>query len=303
MSPTTLAAEPNLTANDQLPTQAAQDRQQRLLQSGVKPRALDVAWMLAWREWVRFFRQPHRVIAALGQPILLWVLFGTGLHGAFRSDGDQNFMSYYLPGTVALILLFTAIFATISIIEDRREGFLQSVLVSAAPRWTIVLGKAIGGGAIAWAQALVFLTLALLIGSAQLSVATVGLVLLMAIAAIGITSLGVCFAWPMDSTQGFHAIMNLVLMPMWLLSGAFFPIPALSGEQPFGQWIMHWLMRLNPMTYPVAGMRQLMVEPVTNATSTWTPSLTASWLVTIVSTVIGCVAATIVVRRNKIGDV
>ncbi len=140
-----------------------------------RPRALDVAWMLAWREWVRFFRQPHRVIAALGQPILLWILFGTGLHGAFRTDGAQNFMSYYLPGTIALILLFTAIFATISIIEDRREGFLQSVLVSAAPRWTIVLGKAIGGGAIAWVQALIFLALALLVGTATFSFSTLAL--------------------------------------------------------------------------------------------------------------------------------
>ena len=267
-----------------------------------KPRSIDVAMMLAWREWVRFFRQPHRVIAALGQPILLWVLFGTGLHGAFRSD-DQDFMSYYLPGTIALILLFTAIFATISIIEDRREGFLQSVLVSAAPRWTIVLGKAIGGGAIAWVQALIFLGLALAIGTATFSTSTLFLILLMAIAAIGVTTLGVCFAWPMDSTQGFHAIMNLVLLPMWLLSGAFFPIPALTTGQPIGQQIIHWLMRLNPMTYPVAGMRHLIIGDAAIASAnTWTPSLTAAWVVTIVAAIGGLIAATVVVRKNKLGD-
>ncbi len=273
------------------------------IQSGSQAKSIDVAMMLAWREWIRFFRQPHRVIAALGQPILLWILFGTGLHGAFRSGNEQDFMAYYLPGTIALILLFTAIFATISIIEDRREGFLQSVLVSAAPRWTIVLGKAIGGGAIAWVQALIFLGLAILIGTATLSLDTLWLVLLMAVSAIGVTALGVCFAWPMDSTQGFHAIMNLVLMPMWLLSGAFFPIPALTAEQPIGQSIMHWLMRLNPMTYPVAGMRHLIVDGSSAVvTSTWAPSLQMSWAVTIAATVIGLIAATFVVQKNKLGD-
>ena len=170
--------------------------------------------MLAWREWIRFFRQPHRVIAALGQPILLWVLFGTGLHSSFRTGAGENFMNYYLPGTISLILLFTAIFATISIIEDRREGFLQSVLVSAAPRWTIAMGKAVGGAAIAWVQAVIFLGLALLVGTAAWSPSIPALLGLMAVAAVGITALGVCFAWPMDSTQGFHAVMNLVLMPM-----------------------------------------------------------------------------------------
>jgi ABC-2 type transport system permease protein len=257
--------------------------------------------MLAWREWIRFFRQPHRVIAALGQPILLWILFGTGLHGAFRSGGDENFMTYYLPGTIALILLFTAIFATISIIEDRREGFLQSVLVSAAPRWTIVMGKAIGGGAIAWVQALIFLGLALLVGSAAASASTISLIVLMAVAAIGVTALGVCFAWPMDSTQGFHAVMNLVLMPMWLLSGAFFPIPALADGVPVGQTIIHWMMRLNPMTYPVAGMRQLLIGSGDQSVS-WSPSLAACWIVTIAAAILGVIAATFVVRKNKIGD-
>lgn len=265
--------------------------------------AIDVVWMLAWREWIRFFRQPHRVIAALGQPILLWVLFGTGLHGAFRSNGDESFMVYYLPGTISLILLFTAIFATISIIEDRREGFLQSVLVSASPRWTIVLGKAIGGGAIAWVQALVFLGLALAVGTAQFSSATLALVLLMAVAAVGVTSLGVCFAWPMDSTQGFHAIMNLVLMPLWLLSGAFFPIPALADGQPIGQVVMHWLMRLNPMTYPVAGMRHLLIGDAALANASgWSPTLAAAWIVTVVTTTAAVIAATIIVRKNKLGD-
>ena len=123
-----------------------------------------VAATLAWREIVRFFRQRSRVVGAVGQPVLFWLLFGAGLHRWFRLGGeglaDQSFLAYYFPGTLVLILLFTAIFATISIIEDRREGFLQSVLVAPIPRWSMVLGKVLGGSLIAMLQGLLFLLLA-----------------------------------------------------------------------------------------------------------------------------------------------
>ena len=236
--------------------------------------------MLAWREWVRFFRQRNRVIGALGQPILFWLLFGTGMHSAFRADGDQDFMDYYLPGTMTLIVLFTAIFTTISVIEDRREGFMQGVLVAPVPRWTIVAGKVIGGGAIAWVQALVFVVLAVAVGSIDFSLALLPLMALLGIAALAMTALGLFFAWPMESTQGFHAIMNLVLMPLWLLSGAFFPVPQLVIGGPIGQTIMHWTMRLNPVTYIIGGMRHLLCDSASiSVSSHWLPSVAACWCV------------------------
>jgi ABC-2 type transport system permease protein len=268
-------------------------------------RSLGAAWMLARREWVRFFRQPFRVIAALGQPILFWVLFGTGLHGAFRGASEgENFMTYFLPGTTALILLFTAIFSTISIIEDRREGFLQGVLVAPPARWAIVLGKSLGGAAIAWAQAIFFLGLALVVGALPFSAGLVGLGAFLFLAAVGITCLGVCFAWPMDSTQGYHAAMNLVLLPMWLLSGAFFPVPAMELGQPVGQSIMHWFMRVNPMTYIVAGIRHCMHTGLEAAvpTSGWVPSVGLCWWITIAFVVGTAVAATWIVQRRQRGE-
>lgn len=258
--------------------------------------------MLAKREWVRFFRQPHRVVAAVGQPILFWILFGTGLHGAFRGNGDQGFMGYYLPGTVALILLFTAIFATISIIEDRREGFLQNVVVAAVPRWTIALGKTIGGAVIAWVQAAFFIGLLVAFGTVPFEWSLISLGAFMALAALGMTALGVCMAWPLDSTQGFHALMNLCLMPMWLLSGAFFPIPIVNSDSPVGQSVMHWIMRFNPLTYPVAGMRWTMF-PDMQTSNFWQPTITMSWLVTLSFTLVTLMAATLIVRRNAKGDI
>ncbi|HEX8914137.1 MAG TPA: ABC transporter permease [Humisphaera sp.] len=211
------------------------------------------ALSLAKREWVRFLRQPHRVVGALATPIVFWLLIGLGMGRSFRGDGlpgGGNYLEFFFPGTVLMILLFTAIFSTISIIEDRREGFLQGVLVAPVPRSAIVLGKVLGGSGLALAQGLIVLLLGPLAGLHL----TVGGFLeaagLMAVVAFALTTLGFCIAWPMTSTQGFHAVMNLFLMPMWFLSGALFP-PRADTFAP-----LRWVMQLNPLTYGLAGIRR-----------------------------------------------
>lgn len=197
---------------------------------------------LAQRELVRFFRQRNRVIGALVQPIMFWALFSAGL----RSN-NLGF-AFFFPGTIAMILLFTAIFATISIIEDRREGFMQSVLVSPAPRWAMVMGKIVGGAAIAMLQAMIFLALgSITLGMPGTASEVAFAVVLMCVIAIALTGLGFVIAWRMESTQGFHAIMSVFLFPMWLLSGSLFPNDPSS-------WVT-WLSRFNPLTYGVAGLR------------------------------------------------
>jgi len=206
------------------------------------PAPWPVVLTLAQRELVRFFRQRNRVFGALGQPIIFWLLFSEG----FKPSGLDY--THFFPGTLAMILLFTAIFATISIIEDRREGFLQSVLVSPAPQWAMVLGKVLGGAAIAMLQGLIFLVLGWLTLGLSSSVIDILLaIVLMAVVAVALTGLGFLIAWRMNSTQGFHAIMSVFLFPMWLLSGAFFP-----GS---GEGVLAWIVRLNPLTYGVAGLR------------------------------------------------
>ncbi|MBM4001681.1 MAG: multidrug ABC transporter permease [Planctomycetes bacterium] len=226
-----------------------------------RPPLFAAVMALCWREVIRFLRQRHRVIGALGQPVLFWLLFGVGLDRSFRleSQGSEGaFLEYYFPGTLILVALFTAIFATISIIEDRKEGFLQSVLVAPIPRWVMVLGKVSGATLIAVLQGVVFLCLAFCFRWELSLPRFLAITLLLTVASIAMTSLGFVIAWRMDSTQGFHAIMNLALMPMWLLSGAFFPVPAITPDTNWRQAAMHWAMRLDPLTYAVAGVRRML---------------------------------------------
>src|SRR4051812_48043276 len=122
------------------------------------------AGSLARREIIRFFRQRNRIIGSIGTPLVFWLLFGAGMAGSFRLNAgqqSQTFLFYFFPGSLLLMVLFTAIFSSISIIEDRREGFLQGVLVSPIPRWSMILGKVLGGTVVAVAQGLVFLLLGL----------------------------------------------------------------------------------------------------------------------------------------------
>ncbi len=255
----------------------------RLEDAGIAqaPAGISAAWMLACREWTRFFRQRNRVISAVVQPLLFWLLFGTGLKGAFVGAGNQNFLEFFLPGTIALIVLFTAIFSTISVIEDRREGFMQSVLVAPVGRWPVLVGKVFGGAAIAWVQAVIFLGLVYLFGAAPFSSSFAGVLALLALMGIAMCSLGMIVAWPMDSTQGFHAIMMLGLMPMWLLSGSFFPIPAVSGESSWGQIVLGWMMRANPLSYSMAELRRLLYPAIDLSTSAFAPTPLVCWLVTL----------------------
>ena len=261
---------------------------------GVQSRPWLAVGTLCQRELVRFFRQRNRVFGALGQPIIFWLLFSEGFRGT-----DFNYLHFF-PGTLVMILLFTAIFATISIIEDRREGFLQSVLVAPIPRWAMTFGMISGGATLAMLQAMLFLVLGYLTidGLVFSPWAIVQLLALMSVISIALTGLGFVIAWRMESTHGFHAIMSLVLMPMWLLSGAFFPV---------GTGVIGWIVRLNPLTYGVAGLRHLLVGSdaatvtlVEGAASP--PSLAVCWVVSCLFALIMFSIACYSSRRNTKGD-
>lgn len=232
------------------------------------------SWTLAVREVVRFLRQRSRVISAVGQPVIFWILFGAGLAGSFQFGGKEaDFQAYFLPGVAVMIVLFTSIFSSISVIQDRHEGFLQGVLVAPVPRSSIVLGKVLGGTALALLQSFLFILVAPLLQFVYLAppipvnvapLHLLGAILFLSLISLGLTALGYFFAWKIDSVQGYHGVMSVVLLPMWLLSGAFFP-----GT---GSVWLRWVMALNPLTYGVAGLRQLLStseSPVPGLPSFW----------------------------------
>ena len=176
------------------------------------------------REIVRFLKSRSRVTSSLLQPIIFWLLFAGALQGSFRPGGVDSYGEYFFVGTLAMIALFTAIFSTITVIEDRKEGFLQGVLVSPVPRAAIALGKIAGGATLGWLLGVLFLCLAPLVVSVPLEFgAILSTLAVLLLVAFSVTGLGFTIAWLMDSTAGYHGIMMVLLMPMLLLSGAFFP--------------------------------------------------------------------------------
>jgi ABC-2 type transport system permease protein len=212
------------------------------------------AFTLWWREIVRFYRQRSRVVGVVASPLLFWLVIGSGFGSSFRAGnapGQQHYLDYFYPGALIMIVLFTSIFAMMSLIEDRKEGFLLSVMVAPVPRSAIVLGKVLGGATLAAIQGLIFLAFAPFVGVHMGVVDFLLVVFVVFLVSFALTSLGFAIAWPMDSTQAFHAIINLFLIPLWLLSGALFPLSGASG------WL-RLVMRLNPLTYGVEALRSLL---------------------------------------------
>lgn len=186
---------------------------------------LSVSLALAKREWVRFIRQPQRLIGSIGQPLLFWLFLGSGFSPSFKPPGmaEISYLEYFYPGALLMMLLFAGIFSCITVIEDRDQGFLQSVLAAPVPRMSIVLGKVGGAALIALFQCLILLLAAPMVGLVPSLGGAFLLVLGLVLASLGFTALGFGIAWGMSSTSAFHAVMMVFLMPLWMLSGALFP--------------------------------------------------------------------------------
>lgn len=257
------------------------------------------AWTLLVRELTHFVRQRHRILGTIGTPLVFWVLIGSGLSGSFKpasmgpgsASHGMSYLEYFFPGTLVLILLFTAVFSTISIIEDRRAGFLQAVLVAPVPRSAVVLGKVLGGTSVAVLQGIMVLGLGplggihLTVGSALLALGVV------VITAFQLTSLGFLIAWRMETTTGFHAIMNLFLIPLWLLSGALFPA---SGASP---WLKA-VMMVNPLAYAMGALRGALY-PTQSVADLCVPPFGLSIGVTLAATAALFGAGVVMARRTS----
>jgi len=216
---------------------------------------------LAMREWRRFARQPTRAVGALGVAALFWLFVGSGLSAevaerggdavgapgdgvvvAPAAVGEISYAAYLMPGVALMVIMFAVVVWSIGLIQDRASGFLQSALVSPTPMWTVVSAKAGVGGAVAGLQGALILAAAPLVGLTPGVVNVAAAAGVLTAAALGVMALSLGLAWRSDSVAGFHSVMNVVLLPLWALSGAVFPLESAAP------WLA-MVMLLNPLTW------------------------------------------------------
>ena len=214
---------------------------------GHDARTVVVLWA---RDLRRFTRDGGRVAGAIAQPFLFWLAFGAGMSPSFRlDDGGPGYMTFLFPGIVVMLVLFASISSTMSVIEDRHQGFMQGVLAGPGSRGAVALGKSLGSATVAMLQALALLLLVPLAGFPYRGVSWISLSLELALLAVALGALGFALAWKLDSSAAYHAVMGIVLIPLWMLSGAVFPP---GGVHP----ILAGFVRVNPLSYGVSGVRR-----------------------------------------------
>jgi ABC-2 type transport system permease protein len=209
------------------------------------------------REVIRFVRSPGRIIGSLGMPFFFLAFLGTGIQSSFApvvgsaagGSAGRTYLDFMAPGIIGMVLLFSSTISGISVIWDRRFGFLKEMLVAPIPRLAIVLGRTLGGTTTAGMQALMMLVISFLLGVRLPTTAGFLLALLfMALLGIAFVSLGVALASKMEDPHGFTLVLNFLIMPIFFLSGALFPLERLPAALKWATW-------LNPMSYGVDGLR------------------------------------------------
>lgn len=261
------------------------------------PRPGAVATALVSRDLTRLWRQPSRVVGVVGQALVFWFLLGSGVGANLRVPGaaaGTGYAGYFFAGALALVVLFASIFANISVIEDRKEGFLALAQVAPVSRLELALGKTLGGTALGFLQGLIMLVMAPLAGI-PLSIARLlwGSAALLVLS-LALSSLGLALAWVTESSQGYHGVMSFILFPMWMLSGAIFPTSGLPA------WLL-LLVRVNPLTYAVAALRATLLPPAIAAAGS-PGSLALCWWVMTGFALAGVVLAWITIRRGSAGS-
>ncbi len=214
---------------------------------------MSTIYIMWHRQIIRYLRSPPRIIGALAQPLLYMVAFGYGFGSIFQAAGEGNYISFLSPGIIGMSILFTSIFSGIELIFDRQFGFLKETLVAPVSRLNVMLGRTAGNATIAAGQGLVVLCIALALGFRPHDWAMlVPALLTMFLVALLFTSLGTWIATMLTDMQGFQLIMNFLVMPMFFLSGAMFPLDNVPG------WLAT-IARFNPLTYGIDALRFLLL--------------------------------------------
>jgi ABC-2 type transport system permease protein len=208
------------------------------------------------RDLLRFWRDRTRIVGGLAQPLLFLAIFGAGLSPWMGRLGGAtmgpDYVQFIYPGIIGMSVLFSSIFSAVSVVWDREFGFLKELLVAPIPRWSIVIGKALGGSSTSMLQGLLLLVLAPVIG-VDLRVGTIVLLIpLLFLLAFALSSIGLVIAARMRSTEGFGLVMNFLVTPLLFLSGALYPLNNLPS------WLVV-LTRLDPVTYGIDAIRRVVL--------------------------------------------
>jgi len=212
--------------------------------------AVYIIWL---RELIKFWREKPRIITSLVQPAVWLFIMGRGMGSSFRGNMNVDYVEFMFPGVIGMTVLFTSVFSAISIIWDREFGFLKEVLVAPVSRMAVVFGKALSGSTTAMIQGGLVLVFSPLIGVKLTPLVIIQCLGIMFLLSFALTSFGIAAAARMESFHGFQLIMNFIVMPMYFLSGAIFPINGLPG------W-MKGLAVVNPMAYGVDALKQVIIK-------------------------------------------
>ena len=212
---------------------------------------LEGIYALWKRELIRFFRSKSRIIGSFGMPFFFLAILGTGFNSAFSIAGGGNYLQFMTPGIVGMVLMFTSMASGIIVIMDRQFGFLKETLVAPVSRLSIVIGKALGGATTAVLQGILIMFIAMLLGAGIQLGNFVLLLGFMFLISLMFVSLGIAIASVMEDMHGFQLIMNFLIMPLFFLSGALFP---LSSAPDF----LRIASAVDPLTYGVDGLRNLL---------------------------------------------
>jgi ABC-2 type transport system permease protein len=208
--------------------------------------AIYVMWL---RQLKRYWRSKARMLGSLAQPILFLVALGFGFGPIFQKAGGGNYIDFLAPGIIAMSILFTAMFNGIEVIWDRQFGFLKETLVAPVSRYKIMLGRTLGGATVASLQGVIILLITLLVGFRPVSILAVLLsFVFMFLVAMLFTAFGTAVASKLEDMQAFPLIINFIIMPLFFLSGALFPLDSLPGA-------LKVVTQLNPLSYGVDGLR------------------------------------------------
>jgi ABC-2 type transport system permease protein len=212
-----------------------------------------VIYILWLREVKRYFRSRPQILASLGQPLMYLLVMGFGLGPIFEESGRGSYLQFIAPGVVGMAILFMSIFSGIGLLWDRQFGFLKETLVAPVPRLHIMIGRTLGGATIALLQGTLVLTVCLIAGFRPHDLAAVPLALLfMALIAVVFAALGTVIGSTLRDMQGFQLIMNFLVMPIFFLSGALFPLANLPAALAVAT-------RLDPLSYGIDGLRGALI--------------------------------------------